>query len=166
MHNPNQCCGSGSGSTWIRIHLAVLNTDPDPYWECGSGSGSSSMKTDQNLQINLVFCLSKRLSYLHPLELMRIHNTDPNCFQTTKPGSTVVPSRFCTKGGGSIFSSLARTKGHIDKLREVEAGTTVLARLSWLLVLQHGECVLVNGGRSANQFCKSKIRKFADFNFF
>ncbi len=23
------CCGSGSGSTWIRIHLAVL--DPDPY---------------------------------------------------------------------------------------------------------------------------------------
>jgi hypothetical protein len=32
----NQCCGSGSGSTWIRIDLAVLirlgnaNLNPDP----------------------------------------------------------------------------------------------------------------------------------------
>ncbi len=24
----------------LRIHLAVLNPDPDPYWECGSGSRS------------------------------------------------------------------------------------------------------------------------------
>jgi hypothetical protein len=60
-------CGSGSGkqsygseSTWIRIYLAVM--DPDPYWECGSGSWS--MEICQNLQINLVFCLSKRLLYL------------------------------------------------------------------------------------------------------
>jgi hypothetical protein len=44
----------------IRIHLAVL--DPDSYWECGSGS--RSMKYDQNLLINLVSCLSKRLLYL------------------------------------------------------------------------------------------------------
>jgi hypothetical protein len=29
MHSSFQCCESGSGSTWIRIHLAVL--DPDPY---------------------------------------------------------------------------------------------------------------------------------------
>ncbi len=43
----------------MRIHLDVL--DPDPYWECGSGS----MEIDQNLQINLVFCLSKRLLCLH-----------------------------------------------------------------------------------------------------
>jgi hypothetical protein len=27
--NKNHCCGSGS--TWIRIHLAVLDLDPDPY---------------------------------------------------------------------------------------------------------------------------------------
>jgi len=40
----HQCCGSGSGSTWIRILLAVL--DPDPYWECGS----RSIEIDQNLQ--------------------------------------------------------------------------------------------------------------------
>ncbi len=46
---------SGSGSTWIRIHLAVLDPYPDLYWECGSGSRSSSMEIDQNLQINLVF---------------------------------------------------------------------------------------------------------------
>jgi hypothetical protein len=58
------CCGSGSGSTWNRIHLAAL--DPDPYWfQCGSGSrflsqcgsgygsgmriGSRSMAIVQNL---------------------------------------------------------------------------------------------------------------------
>ncbi len=52
-----QCCGSGS--TCIRIHLVVL--DPVPNWECGSGS--RSMEISQILQINLGFCLSKRLSY-------------------------------------------------------------------------------------------------------
>jgi hypothetical protein len=29
---------SGSRSTWIRIDLALLDLDPDPYWVCGSGS--------------------------------------------------------------------------------------------------------------------------------
>ncbi len=43
----------------IRIDLAVL--DPDPYWECRSGS--RSMEIDQNKQINLVSCLSKRFLY-------------------------------------------------------------------------------------------------------
>jgi hypothetical protein len=81
---------AGSGSTWIRIHFAVMDPYPDPYWECGSGSGSSSMETDQNLQLNLVFCLSKRLLFLHPMKPMRIHNTDPNYFQITQPGSTVI----------------------------------------------------------------------------
>jgi hypothetical protein len=42
------------------IHMDVLG--PDPYWEYVSGS--RSMEIDQNLQINLVSCLSKRLSYL------------------------------------------------------------------------------------------------------
>jgi hypothetical protein len=46
---------------WIlicsRLHLAALDTDPDPYWECGSGSGYRSMEIGQNLQINLVTCL-------------------------------------------------------------------------------------------------------------
>jgi hypothetical protein len=40
----------------IRINLAVLDPDPDRYWECGSGS--RSMEIGQNLQ-NLVLCLSK-----------------------------------------------------------------------------------------------------------
>jgi hypothetical protein len=40
----------------------VVDPDPNPYWECGSGS--RTMKIYQNLQINLVFCLSKRLLYL------------------------------------------------------------------------------------------------------
>jgi hypothetical protein len=101
---------------------------------------------------------------------MRIHNTDPNYFQITHPGSvqcTVVPSRFCTNGSSRILPSLARDEGHIDKLREVEAGTILLSRLSWIhIVLQHGECVLINCGRSANKFSKSQIRKFAEFNFF
>jgi hypothetical protein len=48
----------------IRFHLAALDPDPDPYWECGSGSGYGSMEIYQNLQINLVSCLSKRLRYL------------------------------------------------------------------------------------------------------
>jgi len=51
---------------WIRIrigiHLAVL--DPVPYWECGSWSGSRRTEIDQNLQLDLVSCLSKRLLYL------------------------------------------------------------------------------------------------------
>jgi hypothetical protein len=38
--------------SWIRIR----------FWECGSGS--RSMEIGQNLQINLVFCLSKRLCTL------------------------------------------------------------------------------------------------------
>jgi len=61
----NQCCGSGSrfGSAWIRIHLAVLDPDPDPYRECGSGSGSRSMKIDQILQKDLIFCLSSYLCF-------------------------------------------------------------------------------------------------------
>jgi len=33
-----QCCGSGSGSSWIRRLLALL--DPDPYIIYGSGSSS------------------------------------------------------------------------------------------------------------------------------
>jgi hypothetical protein len=53
LNTVRPCCGSGS--TWIRSHLAVL--DPDPYWECRSGF--RSMEIDQNSQINLVSCLSK-----------------------------------------------------------------------------------------------------------
>jgi hypothetical protein len=49
---------------WIRIHLDLAVLDPDPYWECVPGSGSRSKEIDQNLQINLVFCLSKMLFYL------------------------------------------------------------------------------------------------------
>jgi hypothetical protein len=41
-----------------RIHMAV---GPDSYWE--NVSGSKSMEIDQNLQINLVSCLSNRVSY-------------------------------------------------------------------------------------------------------
>jgi hypothetical protein len=52
-----QCCGSGSAL--IRIHLAVLDTDL--YWECGSGS--RSMEIDQNFQIDLLYCLSKRYAF-------------------------------------------------------------------------------------------------------
>jgi hypothetical protein len=52
------CCGCGS--TWVGIDIAVL--DPDSDWECGSRS-RSSMEIDQNLQINLIFSLSKRLLY-------------------------------------------------------------------------------------------------------
>jgi hypothetical protein len=39
----------------VRIDLVLL--DPDLYWECGSGSRSKEI--DQNLQINLIFSLSK-----------------------------------------------------------------------------------------------------------
>ncbi len=42
----------------IRIHLAVL--DPDPYW----GSREADPEIDQDLQVILVSCLSKRLLYL------------------------------------------------------------------------------------------------------
>jgi hypothetical protein len=52
LKSQKQCCVSGSA--WIRIHLAVLDPYPDPYWEWGSGS--LSMEIDQNLQINLVSC--------------------------------------------------------------------------------------------------------------
>jgi hypothetical protein len=55
-----QCCEFGSGSTWIRIHSTFL--DPNSYWEWGSGP--RNIEIDQNLLINLVFCLSKRLLYL------------------------------------------------------------------------------------------------------
>jgi len=34
---------------WNRIDLAVLDPEPDPYWECGSGS--RNMETVQNLKI-------------------------------------------------------------------------------------------------------------------
>jgi hypothetical protein len=40
----------------IRIDLAVLDTDPNPYWECGSGSGPRSMNIGKYLLINLVAC--------------------------------------------------------------------------------------------------------------
>ncbi len=51
------CCGSGSG-----FDLALLDSDPYPYWECGSGSRRKEI--DQNIQINLISSLSKRLLYL------------------------------------------------------------------------------------------------------
>jgi len=38
-----QCFGSGSGSMWIRIEMALLDPDPDPYWEYGSGSRTVKM---------------------------------------------------------------------------------------------------------------------------
>jgi hypothetical protein len=41
LYNLKQCCGSGS--SWIRIHIAFL--DPDPYGDCGSGS--KNMEIDQ-----------------------------------------------------------------------------------------------------------------------
>jgi hypothetical protein len=44
-----QCCGSGS--TWIRIDLALLDPDPYPYWDA---SGSRGKEFDQNYQINLI----------------------------------------------------------------------------------------------------------------
>jgi hypothetical protein len=44
----------------IRIDLAVLDPNPDPYWECESGTGSRRMEINQNYQINLVSCLSRR----------------------------------------------------------------------------------------------------------
>ncbi len=150
--------GSGSGSTRIRIHLALLDPDPDAqsqpvlwiririhldphsFGSLGSGSGSvlgiririQKHGNWPNFTNNLVFCLSKRLLYLHPLKPMRIHNTDDNYFQIIQPGSTVVPSRFCTNGGSRVLPSLANAEaeGHIDKLREVEAGTILLSRLS------------------------------------
>ncbi len=43
---------------WILIRIDLVVLDPDPYRECGSGS--MSMEIDQNLQINLVSCFSKR----------------------------------------------------------------------------------------------------------
>ncbi len=60
----NQCCGSGSrfGSARERIELAVLDPDPDQYWECGSGS--IGIEIGQNLQKNLASSLLKRLMYL------------------------------------------------------------------------------------------------------
>ncbi len=73
-----QCCGSRSA--WIRILLTVL--DPDLYWECGSRS--RSMEIDQNLQINLVSCLSKRFLYLSRYRYCRVWPTvcdlDPHLF--------------------------------------------------------------------------------------
>jgi hypothetical protein len=39
----------------IRIHVAVLDPDPELYWECGS-RGPRSMKIDKNLQISLFSC--------------------------------------------------------------------------------------------------------------
>jgi hypothetical protein len=38
----------------IRLHLAALDPDADPYWECWSESGYGSIEIAQNLQINLV----------------------------------------------------------------------------------------------------------------
>jgi len=38
----NLCFGSGPGSMWIRIEIAPLDPDPDPYREYGSGSASGS----------------------------------------------------------------------------------------------------------------------------
>ncbi len=32
--------------TWIRIDLALLDPDPDLYWECECGSGSMSNDID------------------------------------------------------------------------------------------------------------------------
>jgi hypothetical protein len=50
---------------WIRIrmdsHSFGCILDPDPYRECRSGS--SSMEIDQNFQIDLLYCLSKRYFY-------------------------------------------------------------------------------------------------------
>jgi len=35
---------------WIRIEMALLDPDPDPYWEYGSGSRTVKMvsKTEKN----------------------------------------------------------------------------------------------------------------------
>jgi hypothetical protein len=43
---------------------SVVDPDPNPHSFACLGSGSNSMEIDQNLQINLVSCLSKRLLYL------------------------------------------------------------------------------------------------------
>ncbi len=106
--------GSGSGSAWIRIGLASWNR----------------IRIRIRIEIKKI-AGSRSGSALKP---MRIHNTDPNYFQITQPGSTVVPSHFCTNGGGRVLPSLARAEaeGHIEKLREVEAGTILLSRLSWI----------------------------------
>jgi hypothetical protein len=43
----------GSGFAWIRIDLALLGPNPDPYWEFGSGSRSKEF--DQKLAIKPYF---------------------------------------------------------------------------------------------------------------
>ncbi len=85
---------------WIRIWIHLdphsfdfLYPDPDPYWECGSGSGR--MEIDQNLQIKLVFCLSKRLLYLRMYvfltnDLLSVYFSSKNstfCHLKVWPGS-------------------------------------------------------------------------------
>jgi len=39
-----QCFGSRSVSMWIRIEMAPLDPEPDPYWEYRSGSGSGTVE--------------------------------------------------------------------------------------------------------------------------
>ncbi len=46
----------------IRIHVAVLDPDPELYWECGSrGSRSMEITGNQNIQIYLFSCRSRKL---------------------------------------------------------------------------------------------------------
>ncbi len=55
--------GSGSvlaiGNADPDTYLAIGNADPDPYWKFKSGF--RSMEIDQNLKLNLVSVLLKRL---------------------------------------------------------------------------------------------------------
>jgi hypothetical protein len=56
----------------IRIDFALLDLDPDPYWECESVFGSRNKEIDQNLQMSLIYCLSKRFCCTY----------GPACFMT------------------------------------------------------------------------------------
>ncbi len=60
-HPLNQCYGSGSA--WIRIHLAVLDPDTE-YLECGFGS--RSLEIDHKNNLITVYC------NLQPSERIRI----------------------------------------------------------------------------------------------
>jgi len=58
-----QCFESVSGSMWIRIEMAPLDPDPDPYWEYGSRSGSRTVKMVSKKGKNLRFQVKKSIDH-------------------------------------------------------------------------------------------------------
>jgi hypothetical protein len=57
----------------MKTSVVDPNLDPRCFGCPGSGSGSRGMETDQNLQINLVSCLSKRPLYLRRYHFFTYH---------------------------------------------------------------------------------------------